>query len=153
MNETYTDQMEKRATFLEAAGLHFPLLRGFRCVEFIAEFVLLISVRSEVLLEDRSLTEAEGALYTKMLSEFNGSWKGYVSNLMKKLSQPIFNPKDPYRSGRDEEVYGARVYSLAESTFRHAFHGKTEFMYWERDKRTGSKIKVTAPIRLVVGGL
>jgi hypothetical protein len=29
-NETYLDQMEKRATFLEAAGLHFPLLRAFR---------------------------------------------------------------------------------------------------------------------------
>jgi hypothetical protein len=106
-----------------------------------------------LLLEERSLTEAEGAQYTKMLSEFSRRYKGYVSNLMKKLSQPFFNPKDPYRSGKDEEVYGARVYALAESTFRHAFHGKLDFMYWERDKRTGSKIKVTAPIQLVVGGL
>ena len=71
---------------------------------------------------------------------------------MKKLSLPCFNPRDPYRSGKDEETYGRRLYALAESTFRHALHNKLDFMYWDRDPRTGQKLKITNPIRLVVGG-
>jgi hypothetical protein len=102
--------------------------------------------------EGRVLTEKEGTAGAKLLHEFSTKMKSKVSNVMKSFAHPFFNPKDPFRTGHDDEIYSSRMYAVAEAAFRHCFHGKSTYLYWCIDKKTATRVKVTQPIGLGVDG-